>query len=99
VYAFQALEKSGWPEFPAAKYHRRRGAANGFSVRTAYAHAILRTRKELFMSATQTTTDPAAHGERLRERSIHGAEWDRIHGGYFASHAVAEPLTKAIRDC
>ena len=49
------------------------------------------------MSATQTTTDLAAHGERLRERSIHGAEWDRIHGGYFASHAVAEPLTKAIQ--
>ena len=49
------------------------------------------------MSATQTATDPAAHDERLRERAIHGAEWDRIHGGYFASHAVAEPLTKTIQ--
>lgn len=49
------------------------------------------------MSEIQTTNDQAAHGERLRERAIHGAEWDRIHNGYFASHAVAEPLTKAIQ--
>jgi len=49
------------------------------------------------MSETQTSNDHAAHGERLRERAIHGAEWDRIHNGYFASHAVAEPLTKAIQ--
>ncbi len=48
------------------------------------------------MSATETTTD-TEQKEMQRERAIHGAEWDRIHGGYFASHAVAEPLTKAIQ--
>jgi SAM-dependent methyltransferase len=48
------------------------------------------------MSATDTATNTEQR-ELKRERSIHGAEWDRIHGGYFASHAVAEPLTKAIQ--
>lgn len=42
-------------------------------------------------------TESASHQEFLRERAVHGAEWDRIHGGYFASHAVAEPLTKTIQ--
>jgi SAM-dependent methyltransferase len=48
------------------------------------------------MSETATATD-AEQQEMRRERAIHGTEWDRIHGGYFASHAVAEPLTKAIQ--
>ena len=45
---------------------------------------------------TPDTPETAAHHERLRERAVHGAEWDRIHGGYFASPSVAATLTKLI---
>ena len=49
------------------------------------------------MPVKSMVTDSTERKEILRERAVHGAEWDRIHGGYFASHTVAEPLTKTIQ--
>ncbi len=50
------------------------------------------------MGTTPNTTAPDApeHEVSPPERAVHGAEWDRIHGGYFANPAMAAPLTTLI---
>ena len=42
------------------------------------------------------TPATASRHERLREHAVHGAEWNRIHSGYFSSPAAAAKLTRLI---
>jgi len=43
------------------------------------------------------TAPEAATPHKLnRECAVHGAEWDRVHGGYFSNTTIAEPLAKLI---
>lgn len=51
------------------------------------------------MATTQNTPGPEtpAHQALAPERAVHGAEWERIHGGYFSSPTVAATLTKLIQ--
>jgi hypothetical protein len=55
--------------------------------------------KGTFMGTTQNTSGPEkpAHQPLPPERAVHGAEWERIHGGYFSNPTVAATLTKLIQ--
>lgn len=40
--------------------------------------------------------EAAALQEYSRECAVHGAEWDRVHGGYFSNPTLVTPLAKLI---
>lgn len=49
------------------------------------------------MGKHSNTTALAVPHKYNRECAVHGAEWDRVHGGYFSNAAIAAPLAKLIR--